>query len=242
MSITENSLPTTHPVTSDLDTWFAQESFVERQMDNAAISAAHPNDTLVLAGPPRRTSDLSQMSVVGHLISLQYSGNAPVSPTPFIGSGRLAMLRGKGTVSGSMQRLILNGPNLCHRLYANMLAFNNGPIDPSILDEAASEEDGQIVLNLDSELFYLPFGLAVLIRNKARQHAFGGYIELCSINNWSAGISAGQSSIFESISFVADRIKPYGYSQGGPRKRVAANALTLETYSAALGMRSSTGA
>ena len=34
-------------------TWRMQDNYVERIMDNAAYTAAHPDDTLVMAGPPR---------------------------------------------------------------------------------------------------------------------------------------------------------------------------------------------
>ena len=45
-------------IVKGFDTWVFQESYVERLMDNAAYSAAHPDDTLVLAGPARISSAL----------------------------------------------------------------------------------------------------------------------------------------------------------------------------------------
>ena len=40
-------------VTTDLSNWKYQDNYVERIMDNAAYTAAHPDDTIVLVGPPR---------------------------------------------------------------------------------------------------------------------------------------------------------------------------------------------
>ena len=43
-------------ITKNLQSWRFQDHYVERVMDNAAYTSAHPDDTLVLAGPARLTS------------------------------------------------------------------------------------------------------------------------------------------------------------------------------------------
>ncbi len=44
---------TTPTAVSNATEWQFQNSYIERLMDHAALTAAHPDDTLILAGPPR---------------------------------------------------------------------------------------------------------------------------------------------------------------------------------------------
>ena len=48
-------------VTKGIEGWNSQKNNVERLMDNASYTSAHPDDTLVLAGPPRFPHRLLQV-------------------------------------------------------------------------------------------------------------------------------------------------------------------------------------
>ena len=48
-------MPGEPQITTNPNNWRFQDNYVERLMDNAAFTSAHPDDTLVLAGPPRFT-------------------------------------------------------------------------------------------------------------------------------------------------------------------------------------------
>ena len=82
-------------VTKGIDGWNSQKNNVERLMDNASYTAAHPDDTLVLAGPPRfsdvqlqKTSGWDSLLPIGMMQTFQLTSQKPTQPLMAIGSGR----------------------------------------------------------------------------------------------------------------------------------------------------------
>jgi hypothetical protein len=195
--------------TTNIQDWNFQQNYVERIMDNAAFTAAHPNNTLVLAGPARLPKENPDDALLplGMVQQFNVGHNRPTQPMQMIGSGRTFFLSGKGQITFNIGRLWLNGRNLLRALYTSALA--NG-LDVQSFDEAPvrRDNDEQFYLNLDSELFYIPFGMAVLFRSVAHDAVGAFYIELCMLNSWSTGIAAGQNLVMEQVSGVADRIRP----------------------------------
>jgi len=185
-------------------------------MDNAAFTAAHPNNTLVMAGParkPRGSKDFaSSMTPIGMLQNMQVGHQRPVQPMLAIGSGRNFFLAGKGQVSFSIGRLVVNGRNLLRVLYTQAVRNN---LDVSKFGEppVATDSGEQTWLNMDSELFYIPFGIAVLYRSVMHDTVGAFYLELCMLNSWSTNFGAGQNAIMESTSGMADRLRPIAPSE-----------------------------
>lgn len=192
------------------DSWIAQNSYVERLMDNAAFTSAHPDDTLILAGPARlasvATPNSDNLLAIGMMQNFQASQNKPTTPVMSIGSGRSAFLSGKAQTSWGMTRLFVNGRNLLRVLYTQA---KQAGVDVSQFDDpAAIDANSPYFINLDSELFLIPFGLAVLFRDKTRNNVGAFYMELCMINAWNVAFSAGQNFIAENVSGLADRVLP----------------------------------
>lgn len=212
--------PPQKPTITDtgLDNWVAQNRHIERLMDNSAFTSAHPDDTLVLAGPARLASINSaqasdKLLAVGMLQNFQVSQNKPTTPIMSIGSGRQSFVSGKAQTSWGMSRLWLNGRNLLRVLYTQA---KQAGIDVSKFDDPAAESaDSQHFVNLDSELFLIPFGLAVMFRDKTRATIGAFYLELCSINQWSIAFSSGQNFIAENVSGLADRVLPMRFGTVG---------------------------
>jgi hypothetical protein len=204
--------------TFDASQWSFQENYVERLMDNAAFTAAHPNNTLVLAGPARfpkgaavdQNSFGSAMLPVGMVQNMNIGQMRPVQPMQMIGSARTFFLAGKGQVTFNIGRLWVNGRNLLRVLYTqakrndlDVTRFGEPPVSAP-----GGSPDEQFYLNLDSELFYIPFGMAVLFRSVSHDAVGAFYIELCMLNSWATAFAAGQNLIMENVSGVADRIRP----------------------------------
>jgi hypothetical protein len=194
--------------------WQFQQSYVERVMDNASYTAAHPDDTLVLAGPARKPTAApgaapgqNALLAIGMLQSIQFSQSKPTQPLMAIGSGRSFFVSGKATTQFSIGRLFVNGRNLLRVMHNNAVA---GGIDAKLLDDpAALEKKSYYFTNLDSELYYVPFGLGCLFRSKAHDSIGGFYAELCLLNSYGVSVNAGQNMIMESVSGMADRVLPY---------------------------------
>lgn len=239
-SLPENPIGITKGVAS----WTFQESHVERHMDNAAYEAAHPDDTLVLAGPPRRdslgnfgenagSSKVGTLLAIGMLQSVQFTQSKPTQPMMAIGSGRSFFVSGKAQTQWNIARLFVNGRNLLRVLYHNAIVAG---VDVSRLDDqAAVSGKDQYFINLDSELYYVPFGLAAFFRNKAHAVVGAFYCELAMINSYAIGMTAGQNMILENVSGMADRLLPfqlsavapgrYGHGGGSGADRAALDAM-----------------
>jgi len=218
-------------VVRNFDTWQFQESYVERVMDNAAYTAAHPDDTLVLAGPARiqglTQGGATSLLAIGMLQAVQFTQSKPTQPMMAIGSGRSFYVSGKAQTQWSMGRLFVNGRNLLRVLYHNAV---KGGVDPSKFDDVATASSGnqQYYINLDSELFLVPFGLASVFRDKTHGYCGGFYAELTMINSYSIGWNAGQNLILENVTGVSDRLLPFGEnSPSGIRPHAGGSPITV---------------
>lgn len=220
-------------VTKSLLEWQFQKTHVERNMDSAAYEAAHPDDTMVLAGPARAndigvqgntvtadtlgvgtlseggTADVSLLPI-GMVQAISFTQSKPTQPMMAIGSGRTFFTSGKATTQWQCGRLFVNGRNLLRVLYTNavQLGLNVSKFD----DPAALSVDSKFFTNLDSELYYMPFGMAVLFRNKVHDWVGAFYAELCMISSYSLGANAGQAVMMENVSGACDRLLPLSLS------------------------------
>ena len=215
---------------ADQGSWLFQQSYVERLMDHAALSSAHPDDTLLLAGPPRygnqdlsEPSPLEAMLPIGMVQNINVTQTKPTQPLMSIGSGRMFFASGKAQGTAAMARLFCNGRNLLRVLYTNAVQAD---VDPNKFDDRAAVPAGQTQLsvgatfpkffaNLDSELFLIPFGLGCLFRDKVHKAIGAFYLELCMINNWTINFSAGQNLILENVNILFDRLIPIGLGSAG---------------------------
>ncbi len=200
-------------VARGFDTWAFQESYVERIMDNAAYTAAHPDDSLVLAGPARKSAVVdggASLLAIGMLQAAQFSQTKPTQPMMAIGSGRSFYVSGKAQTQWSFGRLFVNGRNLLRVLNHNAMASG---LDPSQFDDPATLGKGsnqQYFINLDSEMYLVPFGLGAVFRDKSHGYCGGFFAELCMITSYAMGWNAGQNLILENVTGLSDRLLPFG--------------------------------
>jgi hypothetical protein len=204
-------------VTKGINTWSTQTNNVERLMDNSAYTSAHPDDTLVLAGPPRfsdvdvqEDSGWTSLLPIGMLQTFQISSQKPTQPMQAIGSGRAFFVSGKSMTTWRIGRLLTNGRNLLRVLYHNAVA---GEVPVENFDDKVVPDGGSrntlFFCNLDSELFYVPFGLGVLFKDKTN-HALGSfYVELAMISTYTIGFTSGQNMVLEDVGGMCDRLYPF---------------------------------
>jgi hypothetical protein len=191
-------------------TWQSQDNYVERLMDNAAYSAAHPDDTLVVVGPPRlgdpTDNSFDNLQAIGMMQNFSINQARPFQPMMAIGSSRQFFLGGKAQGSAQIGRLFVNAQSLLKKLYSNYsnLGINSG----NFKEKPAATDASSYFVNLDSELFLIPFGLGCVIADKSKNIIGSFYLELCVIPTYTIGVAAGQSMILESVSLLFDRVVP----------------------------------
>jgi len=200
------------------NSWNAStNNHIERLIDNAAYTSAHPDDTLVFAGPPRLgdpsaegANGFGELKAVGLLQNISINQSKPFQPMMQLGSSRSFYVGSKAQGSAQIGRLFVNTQSLMSALYSNVrekLGDDATFIDP--LNKPNSDGfTSNYFINLDSEFFLIPFGLGVAFLNKARGPVGGLYMELCVIPNYSVTAQAGQALIMEGCSVLFDRIVP----------------------------------
>ena len=226
-------------VVKNFDSWRFQESYVERVMDNAAYTAAHPDDTLVMAGPARKhglkEGGAASLQAIGMLQAVNFTQTKSTQPMMAIGSGRSFYVSGKAQTQWTMGRLFVNGRNLLRVLYHNAVL---GGIDPSRFDDPSASADvpgKKYFINLDSELFLIPFGLASVFRDKTHGYCGGFYAELSMITSYAIGWNAGQNLVLENVSGMSDRLLPFGSdSPVGGRPHAEGDGITKTSIDAVL--------
>ncbi|RLI85480.1 MAG: hypothetical protein DRP01_06135 [Archaeoglobales archaeon] len=205
-------------ITKGVTSWDSQSHTVERHMDNAAYTSAHPDDTLVLAGPPRfddvRQEDVSgwaSLLAIGMLQTFQVTSQKPTQPMAAIGSGRAFFVSGKSQTTWRIGRLFTNGRNLLRVLSHNCVAgdvqVQNFDDPPVPVPEGRNLTN--FYINLDSELYYVPFGLGIMFKDKMHDVLGAFYAELCMINTYTLGFTAGQNMIMEDVGGMCDRLYPF---------------------------------
>jgi hypothetical protein len=204
-------------ITRNLVTWRFQDQHVERALDNASYSSAHPDDTLTLAGPARLDTvdiassagnSIQSLLAIGMMQNMQISQQKSTQPVMAIGSGRSFFVSGKAQGNGTIVRLFVNGRNLLRVLYHNARA-RELPVE-QLDDPAARNFQSKFYINLDSELYLIPFGLGSVFRTKAHDFVGGFYAELTMIQSYNISIQAGTNMIAEQVAFVFDRLMPFG--------------------------------
>jgi hypothetical protein len=205
-------------VTKTLQNWRFNSAHVERVLDNSMVEAANPDNTLILAGPARRNVASADpgsprgMLALGMLQSMAFNTQVPVQPLQAIGSARPFFLRGKSQTTWNMSRVMINGRNLLRALYHNAVLSG---INADKFDDPAALENAprsQYFINLDSELFYLPVGIGMLMRAKDHNMIAACYLEVCVITGYGFATGAGQNAMAESITGVCDRVLPWSTS------------------------------
>jgi len=127
-------------ITGNYTNWAQKGStntHIERLMDDATYTSAHPDDTLVIAGPPRLKQNpqggtdgatYGNLTAVGMLQNISINQQKPFQPLMAIGSSRTFYVGGKAQGSAQVQRLFMNTHNLMRRLYDNVIV--SGGINP----------------------------------------------------------------------------------------------------------------
>jgi len=209
-------------VTRNIGTWDVFNHHVERDMDQSTYSAGHPDDVLLLVGPPRlssvksgETSGVGSLMALGQIQMASLSSSVPLQPSKGIGSSRRYYLMDSPQNMIQMTRLVMNSRNLLRAFYHSAVEAGIDVGDRNLIGTEASYTDRknqQWWVNLDSPIFRLPIGLGFLFRDRGGSHIGGVYAELARLQQWSVQIASGQSALMENVSLMSDRFLPFGDS------------------------------
>lgn len=180
--------------------------------------SASPDSTLLLAGPAR-FSAISSPSVsltpIGLVDGISIQQNPSLSRLFEIGSNRSFFTRGKTISSISFSKMLADQANILAACTANSYQPNT---DSQGTKAPGNQTNPQIQMNLDSEVFGVPFGLLLVFKTRGGDTTGTGkvltalYLENCMFANYSFSVSSGQPVIMDSVAMEYDRSVPVSLS------------------------------
>jgi hypothetical protein len=132
-----------------------------------------------------------------------------------IGSNRAFFTTGKTAHSVSFSKMLADQKNILAALTAN--AYRPAMNTDGTKAPGAESPNPNIMMNLDSEYFHVPFGLLLVFKTRGGNQAGRGkilsalYLEYCMFANYSFSISAASPVIVEGIAIQFDRPVPVSF-------------------------------
>lgn len=214
-------------VTTSLSNWDFHNFHVQNELKGGEFINAET--TLIAAGPPELSGIMDAAGEnfafpIGSLENVGLSQSKQLQRIFEIGSTRSYFIPGRVVGSVSIGRVIYYGPSLLKVLYAYVpyaqgSLFKDGqPIsDKNLVKGNFMNTDyqihvapgyGDLMLNLGSDMFNQPFGLAMYFRNQVNVTTAGIYLENAYVQGHQLSISSGSVLVMEGASLQYDRLLP----------------------------------
>lgn len=179
--------------------------------------SASPDATALFAGPARFTGlsgDSSVLTPIGLTDNIAISSNPQLARLFEIGSNRSFFTRGKTTHSLQLGKMLSDQKNILAALSAKAYrpTLNDGGLGAPGAEGAMSE----VMMNLDSEFFNIPFGLLILFKTRGGNDGYGKvlagvYLEYCMFASYSTQIVSQSPVIVENVAIEYDRPVPVSF-------------------------------
>lgn len=176
--------------------------------------SATPDTTAIFAGPARFTGlsgNTANLLPIGLVDGIGMSSSPSLQRLYEIGSNRAFFTRGKTMSQISFSKILADQANILKALTYNAYRptmDTDGPKAPG-----ADAPNADIMLNIDSEYFSVPFGLMLMFKTRGGNDGSGKilaalYLEYCMFSNYSFNIAASSPVIQEGIAIEFDRVVP----------------------------------
>ena len=195
---------------------------------------------IVAAGLPAWDDNtLTDMIPIGLVENANIQQNKALQQLFEIGSRRPFFVPGRHQIQAAMSRVIFNGPSLMKALYYLVGEDTEGASNASLgginiddlpgfgnfTDTTAdlSADSDPLWINLASEMFNHPFGLAFLLKNMEGGNYGGVFLEECFVQAHQFSVASQQTVLLENVSLRAARV--VGISAAEMPGEVADNTL-----------------
>lgn len=178
--------------------------------------SASPDTTAIFGGPARFTAlsgSPTSLTPIGLSDNLSMSSNPQLAQLFEIGSNRSFFTRGKTQNSLTFGRLLANQSNILSVLTASAYHLNPGNPDGAAQPGAATPNPN-IMLNIDSEYFAVPFGMMLLMKTRGGGASGSGqvlaavYCEYCMFQNYQYSLANASPVVQEQVAITFDRVVP----------------------------------
>lgn len=180
--------------------------------------SATPDTTIMFAGPARFTGlagDTGSLLPIGLTDGINYSSDAQLARLYEIGSNRAFFTRGKTAAAISFSKMLADQQNILRALTLN--AYRPVMNTDGVKAPGADSPNPDIMMNLDSEYFSVPFGLLLVFKTRGGGAGTGKilsavYLEYCMFAGYNFNITATAPVIVEGISIQFDRPVPVSFA------------------------------
>lgn len=180
--------------------------------------SATPDTTLMFAGPARYTglgASAGNLVPIGLTDGINFSSDAQLARLYEIGSNRAFFTRGKTVHALSFSKMFADQQNILKALSAN--AYRPTMNIDGFKQPGADSPNPDIMMNLDSEYFAVPFGLLLIFKTRGGGTGTGKilsavYLEYCMFASYNFNITATAPVIVEGISIQYDRPVPVSFA------------------------------
>lgn len=176
--------------------------------------SATPDTTIIFAGPARFTGlggNTADLVPIGLVDGIQYQSSPQLQRLFEIGSNRSFFTRGKTASTISFSKMLADQANVLKALTNNAYRPEmnvDGPKSPG-----ADSPNPDIMMNMDSEYFSVPFGLMLVMKTRGGNGGNGkilsaSYLEYCMFSGYQFSITSQTPVIMENIGVEFDRMVP----------------------------------
>lgn len=193
-------------------------NLAEEGLERFSQFSATPDTTIMFAGPARFTGlsgDTGTLVPIGLTDGINYSTDAQLARLYEIGSNRAFFTRGKTVSNISFSKMLADQQNILRALTQN--AYRPVMNIDGTKAPGATSPNPDIMMNLDSEYFSVPFGLLLVFKTRGGSTGTGKilsalYLESCMFASYNFNITATAPVIVEGVAIQFDRPVPVSFA------------------------------
>jgi hypothetical protein len=179
------------------------------------------SESIVLCAGPNTVASannanlLDQLYPIGLLESAAVIQNKQIQQLFEIGSKKSFVIPGRTRIQVGLSRVIFNGDSLMGALYRGVTAATGATSDdagdaPGTSTTATTSNDveiqGNFWMNLTSDFFNKPLGLAMLFADSDSDYITMVYFENCMIQSHQMTVGANQTVVMENANLICDSV------------------------------------
>lgn len=182
--------------------------------------SATPDSTILFGGPARftaiDTNNSTALVPIGMADNISFQSSPQLARLYEIGSNRAFFTRGKTLGQLTFQRMLADQANILAILTKG--AYHNiGQMNIDSRSAANSDTNPEIMMNLDSEYFSVPFGILMVFKTRGGNDGNGKvlsavYLEYCMFSSYNFNVASQSPVIVDGVSIEFDRPVPVSFA------------------------------
>lgn len=178
---------------------------------------------VICAGPSTMPDIIDNIVPIGLVQNATVTQNKQIQQLYEIGSRQPIFIPGRTVVQAALSRILFDGPSLMRAVYKIIQPDASGPTVTSDVDVNSAEhpenapgnpypgtsgQSAKFFINLASEFFNKPLGLAFMLNDMEDENYGGFYLENCYIQSHQISVAGQQTILVENVGIRCSRVVP----------------------------------